>query len=90
MSDCISRQAAIDGKISIQCANGVEIYSDEAVPIEYLKALPSAQPEIIQCKDCKYRDYWGSCKKLNCVFNGHKTVTFDNNFYCGFAERSET
>jgi len=44
--DLISRQAAIDGKISIQCANGVEIYSDEAVPVEYLKALPSAQPEL--------------------------------------------
>jgi len=43
--DLISRQAAIDGKISIQCANGVEIYSDEAVPVEYLKALPSAQSE---------------------------------------------
>jgi len=41
----ISRQAAIDGKISIQRANGVEIYSDEAVPVEYLKALPPAQPE---------------------------------------------
>jgi len=45
MSDTISRQAAIDGKISIQRANGVEIYSDDVVPVEYLKALPSAQPE---------------------------------------------
>lgn len=45
LMDLISRQAAIDGKISIQRTNGVEIYSDEAVPIEYLKALPSAQPE---------------------------------------------
>ena len=45
MDDLISRQAAIDGKISIQRANGVEIYSDEAVPVEYLKALPPAQPE---------------------------------------------
>ena len=43
--DTISRQAAIDGKISIQRTNGVEVYSDEAVPVEYLKALPSAQPE---------------------------------------------
>ena len=43
--DLISRQAAIDGKISIQCANGVEIYSDEAAPVEYLKALQPAQPE---------------------------------------------
>lgn len=44
--DVISRQAAIDGKISIQRADGVEIYSDEAVPVEYLRALPSAQPYI--------------------------------------------
>jgi len=54
-----------------------------------LKHLPPAQPEIIQCKDCKHRDYWGSCKKLNSIFNGHKTVTFDKNFFCGFAERKE-
>lgn len=40
MNDCISRQAAIDGKISIQRTNGVEIYYDEAVPVEYLKRLP--------------------------------------------------
>ena len=45
--DLISRQAAIDGKISIQRTNGVEMYSDEAVPVEYLKALPSAQPDGI-------------------------------------------
>jgi len=44
-SDLISRQQAIDGKISIQRANGVEIYSDEAVPVEYLKRLPTIQPE---------------------------------------------
>lgn len=49
--DCISRQAAIDGKISIQRANGVEIYSDEAVPIEYLKRLPSAETQWIPCSE---------------------------------------
>ncbi len=43
--DVVSRQAAIDGKISIQRANGVEIYSDEAVPVDYLKNLPTIQPE---------------------------------------------
>lgn len=44
-NDMISRQAAIDGKISIQRTNGVEVYSDEAVPVEYLMMLPSAQIE---------------------------------------------
>lgn len=41
-SDYISRQAAIDGKISIQRANGVEIYTDEAVPVEHLKNVSAA------------------------------------------------
>jgi len=45
MTDLISRKAAIDGKIKIQLANGVEIYSDEAVPVKYLKRLPSAYPK---------------------------------------------
>jgi len=60
--DLISRKAAIDGKIWIQLADGVEIYSDEAVPVEYLKRLPSAQPEIIRCKDCEHYDD-GLCKR---------------------------
>lgn len=46
MNDLISRQAAIDGKISIQRSNGVEVYYDEAVPVYYLKHLPSAQPTL--------------------------------------------
>lgn len=48
MNDLISRKAAIKGKITIQLANGVEIYSDEAVPVGYLKALPPAQPECVE------------------------------------------
>ena len=43
--DLISRQEAIDGRIIIQRTDGVEIYSDEAVTVEYLKRLPSVQPE---------------------------------------------
>lgn len=44
-TNLIDRQQAIDGKILIQRTNGVEIYSDEAVPVGYLKNLPSVQPE---------------------------------------------
>lgn len=46
MHDLISRQMAINGKISVQRTNGLEIYSDEVVPVEFLKSLPSAQPEL--------------------------------------------
>jgi rubredoxin len=50
MSDLIDRQAAIDGKISVQRTNGVEIYSDDVVPVKYLENLPSAQPKRIRGK----------------------------------------
>ena len=52
MDDLISRQAAIDGKICIQRANGVEIYDDYAVPVEYLEQLPSAQETHEERTDC--------------------------------------
>jgi len=65
MDDLISRQAAIEGKICIQRANGVEIYDDYVVPVEYLEQLPPAQPEpkrgkwikispanIYECSEC--------------------------------------
>ena len=45
-SDTISRTKAIDGKICIRRSNGVEIYDDYVVPVEYLKQLPPAQPNV--------------------------------------------
>ena len=51
--DLISRQAAIEGKICIQRANGVEIYDDYAVPVEYLEQLPPAQFEERKESLCK-------------------------------------
>jgi hypothetical protein len=45
MSDTISRSKAIDGKICIRRSNGVEIYDDYVVPVEYLEQLPPAEPK---------------------------------------------
>lgn len=59
--DLISRQAAIDavadGIISeeeslVECARECNSMIEWAV--EALKKLPSAQPEIVRCKDCKH------------------------------------
>lgn len=78
MSDLISRQAAIDGKIQIQLANGVEIYSDEAVPVEYLKRLPTIDAvPLIRCKDCAHYDISengvnGICRKLIAPFDAYE------------------
>lgn len=46
--DLISRQAAIDA-VCEYC----EYYYNENV-IQSIKDLPSAQPEVIRCKDCVY------------------------------------
>ena len=86
-TDCISRQAAIDGKICIRRSNGVEIYDDYVVPVEYLEQLPPAQPEIIRCKDCRHRDEFGCCKYWVGLTMGMPTTATDDDDFCSHAER---
>ena len=52
-----------------------------------LKDLPSAQPEIIRCKDCKWwsNDDYRECSSPN-YDDGYVTPA---GFYCGYAERRE-
>ena len=45
MDDLISRQAAIDAVIKRDANCGID-------SAEVLELLPSAQPEIIRCRDC--------------------------------------
>ena len=58
MDDLISRQAAIDAVRNIRAITGTEddsiLLIDKAEAQTELMMLPSAQPEIIRCKDCKY------------------------------------
>lgn len=49
INDTINRQAAID---AIWDGINMDIYTKEVK--EILEELPSAQPEIIRCKDCKW------------------------------------
>ena len=66
MDDYISRHAAIDALKNRwkKTRNYEGIGDDIAEECElYLKQLPSAQPEIIQCKDCKHnpKESWFGC-----------------------------
>lgn len=48
---------------------------------------PSAEPEIIHCKDCKYSDVTyrdQSMKWLPCM-----DIRIGKNWFCGFGERKE-
>lgn len=78
--DLIDRQAAIDAvfHLSTDCVSWLDAV------VDMLDALPSAQPEIIQCKDCMYKGsnpisdgrYW-------CVIHGAYM------YYCSDAERKK-
>lgn len=55
VGDLISRQAAIDAVEKESQVDGAYGYMDTKSIIDLLCDLPSAQPEIIRCKDCKHR-----------------------------------
>ena len=71
-TDTISRQAAIEDV-------GDGVYTGSKIR-RWLKSLPSVQPDVIRCKDCKYYKY-GICMKIgaNKSFHG----------FCDWAERRE-
>ena len=88
MDDLISRQAAIDAleRIFDRCEEieahlpkgdpdrvGYKMYPDWLTVWKYLHQLPSAQPEIIRCKDCKHfkdnectNTFWGTAEDDFC------------------------
>ena len=79
---------AINGAISIQRSNGVEIYSDKAVPVEYLINLPFAQSEIIYCKDCKHHWIHRCMDSMPTEICDLDQTFYDPNIdFCSMAER---
>ena len=89
MADLISRQAAIEAVCAVcgkSCDKSEFVYNapqDEQVilcPEHYvLCTLPSAQPEIIRCKECKHWDGVDTCDVID-------APVWDNDF-CSMAER---
>ena len=94
MSDLISRQAAIDA-IKEQIFARVDWLSDSRMERKGLDAalcviedLPSAQAEIIRCKDC---ENWDTSWQNDYAPNYHYCPLVDgtrrDDFYCADAER---
>ena len=86
MKDLISRQAAIDALnnalISWSCMTE---WRDNKIR-KAIMDVPSAQPEIIRCKDCKHyyalNEVRGNCSEYNFV----EKIPID---FCSWAERKE-
>ena len=77
MSDLISRQSAISHVDDVP-------YIKEHPNVgllwkAWIESLPSAQPEIIRCKDCKHWDGVDTCDVID-------APVWDNDF-CSMAER---
>lgn len=102
MSDLIDRQAAIE---AIECVGYDFSESGLSVPeleevceavgeveqdmIMRIRHLPSAQPEIIQCPDCKYGVHSGCGDRYICTVNYELRMEHDSTFYCGYAKRRD-
>ena len=117
MSDLISRQAAIDAldeqieqcdkalsSFDISMRDGFAVKVERASLVafrETLEYLPSAEPEIIQCKDCKhwmpyewmFSEVWQSQNiddypedEISC---NYCDVHMKSSDFCSYAERRE-
>lgn len=112
MSDLIDRQAAIDSldvgaELLRRVLDDTDIVGVEREKYEWglgliescildMKELPSAQPEIIRCKDCKHfelsKDELASQYKISGCFrlknlSAEYPLLTDGNGFCSWAER---
>ena len=95
MDDTISRQGAIDFVGSMEMCD--EISAEAYMKLtNYLDEMPSAQTEIIRCKDCKYFEYDHPYIFQGIPVLGHEVCNAwgdgcktDENGYCFMAERRE-
>ena len=78
MDDLISRQAAIEAYGDWYVEEGTAEGFIGTVK-QLLEGLPSAQPEIIRCKDCKHWDGVDTCDVID-------APVWDDDF-CSMAER---
>lgn len=87
MSDLISRQAAIDVMAELQ---GMASTKAELKGIskawKWIKKLPSVQPDIIHCKDCKHSEHWYRDKSRCFLWHEEGIDVFEDGF-CNYAER---
>lgn len=92
MDDLVSRQAAIEvidavfpvDPMKSEYAQGIACGA--ALSKTYVEQLPSVQPEIIRCKDCKYSEHWYRDKRRCFLWVEDGIDVFDDGF-CNYAKR---
>ena len=86
MRKLIYLDTAIDAVLKESNMDDAYGYMDTKSIVDLLNNLPSAQPEIIRCKDCEYGDQDDAgrwfCNDLGCQMGNE-----DGSGYCANAER---
>ena len=96
-NDTISRQSTIDA-LDALCDRECE-YSKKQRSVmcgacrlgsafDVIDELPSAQPEIIRCKDCKNSEHWYRDRRRCFLWSEDGVSVFDDGF-CNYAERRQ-
>ena len=83
MSDLIDREDVLNLILNWKAKEPWDKF-DQQVAFEIIHAMPSAQPEIIRCKDCKYNASSHKCIHPDSFF----LIPKDDDF-CSYAERRE-
>ena len=91
LADCISRRAAIDAISKCtawKMSKDDKLISKVAVVNELL-LMPSTQPDVIRCKDCRFQDKGrNESESWNlCGYRPWLHVPTEDEHYCGYAER---
>ena len=91
MDDLISRSAAVDALRKMQTyklfSGDDMLLIDQAGAQTELMLLPSAQPEIIVCEDCKWRI--SENRKTTSLWLPCRAMVTPDQFSCIYAERRE-
>ncbi len=77
--DAVSRQEVLKGYVEIERTDGVEIYSEKAVPTEYINNLPPVTPTRKKGRWITFEDDWGDITEAVCSCcnaNGHHKFRF--------------
>lgn len=85
MDDLISRQTLLESIERISVKGNV---LDDDWVYRFIQEFPSAQQEIIRCKDCMYWDKsWQTIE--GCHYCGMIDKQTEGDFFCGDGEREE-
>ena len=92
MDNLISRQAAIDAleKLSANYTGvGKREWRPHVRECQYeIQHMPSAQPEIIRCKECKHSEHWYRDRR-RCFLWAKEGISVFNDGFCNYADRGE-